>query len=80
MAVVDPFVPLRDWPNSLFRGDPAVIDRFLDAIDDEEFAWTGDRLELQSELLLDGGEDLGCRRLNRAAFACDRPESGRVTA
>src|SRR5262249_39446493 len=33
MAVVDPFVPLRDWRTSLYRGDPAVVDRFLDAID-----------------------------------------------
>ena len=33
MAVVDPFVSLRDWRTSLYRGDPAVIDRFLDAID-----------------------------------------------
>jgi hypothetical protein len=34
MAVVDPFVPLSDWHTSLYRGDPAVIDRFLDAIDE----------------------------------------------
>jgi hypothetical protein len=33
MAMVDPFFPLRDWQASLYRGDPAVIDRFLDAID-----------------------------------------------
>jgi hypothetical protein len=33
MARVDPFVPLRDWQTSLYRGDPAVIDRFLDPID-----------------------------------------------
>jgi len=33
MVVVDPFIPLRDWRSSLYRGDPAVIDRFLDAID-----------------------------------------------
>ena len=33
MAVVDPFVSLHDWRSSLYRGDPAVVDRFLDAID-----------------------------------------------
>lgn len=33
MAQTDPFVALRDWRASLYRGDPAVIDRFLDAID-----------------------------------------------
>jgi len=33
MAVVDQFIPLRDWRSSLYRGDPAVIDRFLNAID-----------------------------------------------
>src|SRR3954470_17535445 len=33
MAVVDPFVPLRAWRTSLFRGDRAVVDRFLDEID-----------------------------------------------
>ena len=33
MAVVDPFVSLRDWRSLLYRGDPAVVDRFLDGID-----------------------------------------------
>jgi hypothetical protein len=33
VALVDPFVPLRDWRTSLFRGDHAVIDLFLDNID-----------------------------------------------
>jgi hypothetical protein len=33
MAMVDPFIPLRDWRSSLYRGAPAVIDRFLNAID-----------------------------------------------
>jgi hypothetical protein len=33
MAEVDPFLPLRDWQSSLYRGDPAVVDRFLDTID-----------------------------------------------
>jgi hypothetical protein len=33
MAQVDPFIPLRDWRSSLYRGDPIVVDRFLDTID-----------------------------------------------
>jgi hypothetical protein len=33
MDVVDPFAPLREWRVSLYRGDPAVIDRFQDGID-----------------------------------------------
>ena len=33
MSAVDPFAPLRDWRSSLYRGDPAVIDKFLDRID-----------------------------------------------
>jgi hypothetical protein len=33
MAGADPFIPLRDWRASLYRGDPAVADRLLDAID-----------------------------------------------
>lgn len=33
MPVADPFIPLRDWRASLYRGDSAVIARFLDAID-----------------------------------------------
>jgi hypothetical protein len=33
MAVDDPFVPLRDWRTSLYRGGQAVVDLFLDKID-----------------------------------------------
>ena len=43
MAVVDPFVPLRDWRSSLYRGDPAVVDRFLDTIDATLLARLGSR-------------------------------------
>jgi hypothetical protein len=32
MAGVDPFAPLRDWRASLYWGEPAVVDRFLNAI------------------------------------------------
>ena len=33
MATVDLFVPLRVWRTSLFRGDQAVVDRFLGEVD-----------------------------------------------
>jgi hypothetical protein len=33
MPAVDPFVPLREWRNSLYSGDPVVVERFLKAID-----------------------------------------------
>ena len=33
MAAVDPFVPLREWRISLYRGDLVAVDRFLEAID-----------------------------------------------
>ena len=33
MPAVDPFVPLLDWRRSLYRGDPRLVDRFLDEID-----------------------------------------------
>jgi hypothetical protein len=33
MATVDPSITLRDWRSALYRGEPAVIDRFLDTID-----------------------------------------------
>jgi len=32
MAVVDPFVSLRDWRSSLYRGDPAVDDQIASAL------------------------------------------------
>ena len=33
MAVADPFVSLRDWRSSLYRGSPAVVEQFLARID-----------------------------------------------
>jgi hypothetical protein len=33
MAVADPFVSLRDWRSSLYRGNPDVIEQFLAGID-----------------------------------------------
>ena len=44
MAVVDPFISLRDWRTSLHRGDPAVIDQFLAGIDTTLLpGWVRDR-------------------------------------
>ena len=44
MAVIDPFVSLRDWRTSLYRGDLADVDRFLDAIDARlSHGWVRDR-------------------------------------
>lgn len=33
MPVVDPFVPLREWRSSLYRGNEVVIEQFLARID-----------------------------------------------
>ena len=33
MIQADPFLPLSDWRAALYRGEPAQVDRFLDAID-----------------------------------------------
>ncbi len=44
MAVVDPFVSLRDWRSSLYRGDHAVVDQFLAEIDATLLSgWVRDR-------------------------------------
>ncbi len=44
MAAVDPFVSLRDWRSSLYRGKPTVVDRFLDGIDAAlAHGWVRDR-------------------------------------
>ncbi len=33
MAAVDPFASLRDWRTSLYRGESAIVDLFLDGVD-----------------------------------------------
>jgi hypothetical protein len=44
MPVDDPFIPLRDWRSSLYRGDSTVIDRFLDGMDATLLlSWVRDR-------------------------------------
>jgi hypothetical protein len=43
VPVTDPFVPIRDWRTSLYRGDTADVDRFLDAIEARlSRGWTRD--------------------------------------
>ncbi len=77
MAEVDPFVPLRDWCSSLYRGDPAVVNRFLDTIDatlppgwvrDREYERTRLRSDRTRCYLFDRPEDAAVQvRLQRVA-------------
>jgi hypothetical protein len=78
MAVVDPFVSLRDWTSSLYRGDPAVIDRFLDAIDATlPPGWVRDRQRERTHLRKDR---IRCYLFDRAGDAAVRVWLERVTA
>jgi hypothetical protein len=78
MAVVDPFVPLRDWRSSLYRGDPAVIDRFLDGIDKTLSAgWVRDS---QYERTRQRPDRIGCYLFDAAGDAAVRVWLQRVTA
>jgi hypothetical protein len=78
MAVVDPFVPLRDRWTSLFRGDQAVIDRFLDAIDATlPPGWVRDREYERTHLRRDR---IRCYLFDRAGDAAVRVGLERVTA
>ena len=78
MAVVDPFVSLRDWQTSLYRGDPAVIDRFLDAIDATlPPGWVRDHERERTHLRRDR---IRCYLFDRAGDAAVRVWLERVTA
>ena len=78
MAVVDPFVSLRDWRSSLYRGDPAVVDRFLDAIDATlSPGWVRDREYERTRLRPDR---IRCYMFDRAGDAALRVWLQRVTA
>jgi hypothetical protein len=78
MAVVDPFVPLREWRSALYRGDPAVIDRFLDAIDATLLpGWVRDREYKQTGLRPDR---IRCYLFDRAGDAAVRLWLEQVTA
>ncbi len=77
MAVVDPFVPLRDWRTSLYRGDPAAVDRFLDAIDANlPPGWVRDPEYERTRLRPDS---IRCYMLDRPADAAVRVWLQRVT-
>ena len=78
MAVVDPFISLRDWQTSLYRGDPAVVDRFLDAIDATlSPGWVRDREYERTRLRPDC---IRCYLFDRAGDAAVRVWLQRVTA
>jgi hypothetical protein len=78
MAKVDPFVPLTDWDNSLYRGDPAVIDQFLERIDETlPPGWVRDREYERTRLRPDG---IRCYLFDREGDAAVRVWLQRVTA
>jgi hypothetical protein len=78
MAIVDPFVPIRDWQTSLYRGDPAVIDRFLDAVEATlSPGWIRDHEYERTRLRLDRTR---CYLFDRAGDAAVRLGLQRVTA
>jgi hypothetical protein len=78
MAGADPFVRLRDWHTSLYRGDPAVIDRFLDAIDATlSPGWIRDREYERTRLRPDR---IRCYLFDQAGDAAVRVGLQRVTA
>ena len=78
MAVVDPFVPLRDSRNSLYRGDPAAVDQFLNAIDATLApGWVRDR---EYERTRSRPDRIRCYLFDRAGDAAVRVWLQRVTA
>jgi hypothetical protein len=69
MAEIDPFVPLRDWRSLLYLGDPAFLDRFLDAIDATlPPGWVRDREYERTRLQSD----------RTRCYVFDRPEDATV--
>jgi hypothetical protein len=78
MAVIDPFIPLRDWRSSLYRGDPAVVDPFLGAIDGTlSPGWVRDREYERSRLRQDR---IRCYMFDRAGDAAVRVWLQQVSA
>jgi hypothetical protein len=78
MAEVDPFIPLRDWRSSLYRGDPVVLDRFLDTIDATlPPGWVRDTEYERTRLRPDR---IRCYVFDRAGDAAVRAWLQRVTA
>lgn len=78
MAEIDPFVPLCDWRSSLYRGDPAIVDRFLGAIDATlSPGWVRDGEYERTRLRPDR---VRCYLFDRAGDAAARVWLERVTA
>jgi hypothetical protein len=78
MVVVDPFVSLRDWRSSLYRGDPAAVDRFLDGIDAALLGgWVRDRDYERARSRPDG---IRCYMFDRPGDAALQVWLQRVTA
>lgn len=78
MSAVDPFASLRDWRCSLYRGDHASVDQFLDLIDATLPAdWIRDRGYEQSRARPDR---IRCHLFDRAGDASVRVWLERVSA
>jgi hypothetical protein len=76
--MVDPFISLSDWRSSLYRGDPTVVDRFLDTIDATlPPGWVRDRENERTRLRPDR---IHCYLFDRAGDAAVRAWLERVTA
>ena len=78
MAAVDPFISLHDWRSSLYRGDSAVVDRFLDGIDSTLSPdWVRDR---EYERTWSRPDRIRCYMFDREGDAAVRVWLQRVTA
>jgi hypothetical protein len=78
MSAVDPFVPLREWRTSLYRGDPIAVDRFLASIDTTLL--TGWVRELEYERKRLRPDQIRCYLYDRAGDAVVRVWLQLVTA
>jgi hypothetical protein len=78
MIAVDQFNVLRDWRLSLYRGDVAVVDRFVDGIDAAlSHGWVRDLAYEQTRLRPDR---IRCYLFDRGSDAAVRVWLQRVTA
>jgi hypothetical protein len=78
MLPIDQFNVLRDWRLSLYRGDVAVVDRFLDGVDAAlSHGWVRDLAYEQKRLRPDR---VRCYQFDRAGEAAVRVWLQRVTA
>lgn len=78
MPADDPFLPIRNWRRSLYRGDPAAVDQFLDAVDATlPTDWVRD---LAYEQTRPRSDRIRCYRFDRVGDAAVRVWLERVTA